>query len=524
MNENNKKQNLLLVLGILAIIGIFRGITYAFFNYTRTGSTNLLKTGRISFTTNQTNTINLTNVFPISSDQINNDIKNVGSVTINITGDTMYSNGIEYVIKAINVNNTINNKKVPLSIDFSIDGNLGSKDDDYFDNRDSSLNHLYNILSYDTLENNDELLVGLIAKNASGINGSITVKAYLDKDRITISDTYDGTESDNMGTSSDWVNDRVVLTTTEWNSLQSSGISFQVKVEANEGIWVNDPDELIFDITNATVIKYDINKEICLSTLNGSFPEDDVETLCSGGTISDGISNYDLRRIFEDVGETVETLQNMGLASNIRTENATKTELGVTYASGQFTYEYIGTGWRVYLTDMNSTDPVNTKLYTKINGEMLLSTAYMFLGSHASYINTSRFKTKNILDMTGMFGATQVTTLDLNNFDTRNVREMNYIFSNTKLDVIDLSSFDTSNTTLMIGMFQNSKVKTIYVSNKWNVENVTSGDSMFADCNNLVGGYSSNPTFWSNSNPTDKTYAHVDEGESNPGYFTYKAN
>ena len=34
---------------------------------------------------------------------------------------------------------------------------------------------------------------------------------------------------------------KTVFTTTEWNSLQTNGVSFQVKVEANEGIWVT-PD------------------------------------------------------------------------------------------------------------------------------------------------------------------------------------------------------------------------------------------------------------------------------------------
>ena len=35
--------------------------------------------------------------------------------------------------------------------------------------------------------------------------------------------------------------DRTILTTTEWNNLQTNGVSFQVKVEANEGIWVKGP-------------------------------------------------------------------------------------------------------------------------------------------------------------------------------------------------------------------------------------------------------------------------------------------
>jgi hypothetical protein len=42
---------------------------------------------------------------------------------------------------------------------------------------------------------------------------------------------------------------------------------------------------------------------------------------------------------------------------------------------------------------------------------------------------------------------------------------------------------------------------------------------MFAYCSSLVGGQG---TTWDASNPTDKTYAHIDGGPSNPGYFTAK--
>ena len=40
---------------------------------------------------------------------------------------------------------------------------------------------------------------------------------------------------------------------------------------------------------------------------------------------------------------------------------------------------------------------------------------------------------------------------------------------------------------------------------------------MFANCTSLVGGAG---TAWNASNPTDKTYAHIDGGLSNPGYFS----
>ena len=42
---------------------------------------------------------------------------------------------------------------------------------------------------------------------------------------------------------------------------------------------------------------------------------------------------------------------------------------------------------------------------------------------------------------------------------------------------------------------------------------------MFDVCYSLVGGKG---TAYSSSNPKDKTYAHIDGGPSNPGYFTGK--
>ncbi len=42
---------------------------------------------------------------------------------------------------------------------------------------------------------------------------------------------------------------------------------------------------------------------------------------------------------------------------------------------------------------------------------------------------------------------------------------------------------------------------------------------MFSECSKLKGGQG---TTWNSSNPTDETYAHIDGGSNNPGYFTYK--
>ena len=68
-------------------------------------------------------------------------------------------------------------------------------------------------------------------------------------------------------------------------------------------------------------------------------------------------------------------------------------------------------------------------------------------------------------------------------------------------------------------MFSDSnKLKTIYSSNKFNTDAVTSNGSMFSGCTSLVGGAGTRY----DANHVDKTYARIDGGTSNPGYFTSK--
>ena len=64
-----------------------------------------------------------------------------------------------------------------------------------------------------------------------------------------------------------------------------------------------------------------------------------------------------------------------------------------------------------------------------------------------------------------------------------------------------------------------TNLRTIYVGNGWSTAAVTGSTEMFNYCTSLVGGQG---TTWNSSNPTDKTYAHIDGGTSNPGYFTAK--
>ena len=143
----------------------------------------------------------------------------------------------------------------------------------------------------------------------------------------------------------------------------------------------------------------------------------------------------------------------------------------------------------------------------------------MFSSSKATILDLSNFDTSNVVSMYGMFQDSQATTLNLSNFNTSKVINMRYVFDGSNVTVLDLSGFDTSNVIDMSHMFQNTtNLKTIYASSKYNTSKVSSSRNMFDDCTSLVGGQG---TAY-NSTKVDKTYARIDGGSSNPGYFTLK--
>ena len=254
---------------------------------------------------------------------------------------------------------------------------------------------------------------------------------------------------------------------------------------------------------------------------------------------------------------------------------------GLKYVNGQYTYAYkqegssassgwsniSNNGWGVQLTDKKSTNAVTSKVCTYINNKPIVSMYYMFYKSPATTLDVSNFNTSNVTNMYGMFAFSQATTLDVSNFDTSKVTNMNSMFSDSKATTLDVSNFDTSKVTNMSGMFYNSKattldvsnfntskvtnmssmfynskattldvsnfdtskvtnmmnmfqgssnLKTIYGSSKFVTTAVTNSTDMFKGATSLVGGAGTKY----NSSYVDKTYARIDGGTSNPGYFT----
>ncbi len=136
-----------------------------------------------------------------------------------------------------------------------------------------------------------------------------------------------------------------------------------------------------------------------------------------------------------------------------------------------------------------------------------------------NYLNTSE-----VTNMAWMFtNCKALTSLDVSHFNTSKVTSMKYMFCSCfKLAILDLSSFNTSKVTEMTWMFSNCyELTTIYAGNGWSTAATTdsNSDGMFSDCTSLVGGQGT--TY--NASHTNRLYAHIDGGTSNPGYFTEKS-
>ena len=177
------------------------------------------------------------------------------------------------------------------------------------------------------------------------------------------------------------------------------------------------------------------------------------------------------------------------------------------------------TGWDIDDTKSNVTkvvfDPSFAVVRPTTTSDWFYSMCKLKDIEGINYLNTSK-----VTDMAWMFlNCTELTSLDLSHFNTSKVTYMNQMFDGcSSLTSLDLSSFNTSKVIGMIEMFNGCcNLQTIYIGEDWSTAAVKYSENMFYNCTSLVGGKG---TTYNDSNPTDVTYAHIDGGTSNPGYFT----
>ena len=270
------------------------------------------------------------------------------------------------------------------------------------------------------------------------------------------------------------------------------------------------------ECTAYEITGYTINYENCISeATNRGYTQEQSELFCTDQevTIEDGDDTYTLsirNYLDNDMGST---LVGLGLI-NYTYSNTPATTLtkGLEYTDGTYTYKYMQEhcydlfanteswkdididGWGVALTNKSVTK-VDTPLCTSINGKPIVSMSSMFvLTSSLSDIDVSSFDTSNVVNMYAMFGgvATNTATLSIRGmekWDTSKVTNMSGMFSHTGESVLDLkldlSYLDTSNVTNMYGMFgytgANSNSLEIKGLENWDTSKIKNMMGMFSN-------------------------------------------
>ena len=166
---------------------------------------------------------------------------------------------------------------------------------------------------------------------------------------------------------------------------------------------------------------------------------------------------------------------------------------------------YIQSNGKVYVNYDSSMLFVAFMNLTEINNLQNLDTSYvtnmssMFSNTYSlTKLNLSSFDTSNVTNMSYMFSSSGLTSLDLSSFDTSNVTNMSSMFSWMPfLTELDLSSFDTSNVTDMSEMFLESS----------GLNNITYGNNfVYANNANITRMFSGCPA----NKPTDSSWEGLD--------------
>ena len=347
----------------------------------------------------------------------------------------------------------------------------------------------------------------IIGGFATNTLDDVTVPAeYTIIEKDTSTNTYFCTTTDTLTQGLKYINGQYTYAYKQEGYYPDSGLRWNNI--SNNGWGVQLTNKASTDAVTSRLCTYINNKPI--TSMSYMFSDSQATTL--------DVSNFDTSKVtnmsnmFSDSQATVLDVSNF--------DTSKVTNMYAMFNSSQATALDVSNFDTSNVTDMTSmfmSSQATTLDLSNFDTSNVTNMSSMFSASQATTLDLSSFDTSNVTEMFRMFNSAQATKIVLSSFNTSNVTNMRLMFSNCQVDNLDLSSFDTSNVTDMRHMFYSiTNLKTIYVSDKFNTGNVTNSSGMFTGSTNLVGGKGTKY----NSSYVDKTYARIDGGTSNPGYFT----
>ena len=347
-------------------------------------------------------------------------------------------------------------------------------------------------------------IVGGFATNT--LNDVTVPAGYTIIEKDTSTNTYFCTTTDTLTQGLKYINGQYTYAYKQEGYYPDSGLRWNNI--SNNGWGVQLTNKTSTDAVTSRLCTYINNKPI--TSMSYMFSDSQTTTL--------DVSNFDTSKVtnmshmFTDSKATVLDVSNF--------DTSKVTNMYAMFNNSQATALDVSNFNTSNVTDMTSmfmSSQATTLDLSNFDTSNVTNMSSMFSASQATTLDLSSFDTSNVTEMFRMFDSAQATKIVLSSFNTSNVTNMRLMFSNCQVDNLDLSSFDTSNVTDMRHMFYSiTNLKTIYVSDKFNTGNVTNSSGMFTGSTNLVGGKGTKY----NSSYVDKTYARIDGGTSNPGYFT----
>ena len=472
--DNKKKLKLILIIGFISILTIL-GITFAFYNYTRTGENNKLIAGEVYLRYIENNQLTLSNAIPetkasaLSKD--NNifkfQIEGKNTSTEDIFYDIIISQGDKQDGKRRLEDGHI---RIYLERDgvTLIDGEL--YDDWYnqviYTDKMPALTNDHTVFNYE-------------------------LRMWIDED-VTVSDTDLNAD----------------YNTTTWNNSYAS-----LKVHVNSGGVV----EKLAYLENTYPSFWDgviANQKNNITTVNFvQMEQSEIDTRYESATIK-----YDATDTTKESEPVVAWLEDDPDNSGKYIMNvASSTTIVFPESCNSMFYSFANLVAINFdnvdtsqVTDMGSMFWYCTKLtsldLSKFNTRQVTDMDYMFSYCVSlTSLDLSSFNTRQVTDMSNMFYfCNKLTSLDVSSFNTRQVTDMESMFDYCEvLASLDVSAWDTSRVIDMSRMFYQCYALTSLDVSRWNTSQVSDMEYLFFRCQTLTSLDVSN---WNTSQVTNMSY------------------